>query len=83
MFGRNKGQQAGQGGQGRPDDMAGLDPELAELMRIEEAERTGLAPAVAPGGRLDQLQLLSELHDQGVLSDAEFEAEKGRILNGF
>src|SRR5579875_109830 len=33
--------------------------------------------------RLAQLKLLGQLHDQGVLSDDEFQAEKQRILNGF
>lgn len=30
---------------------------------------------------VSQLRKLSQLHDQGVLSDAEFEAAKGRVLN--
>jgi hypothetical protein len=42
------------------------------------------APAAAPGGtvdvRLDQLRQLAELRDQGVLTPAEFEAQKARIL---
>ena len=42
------------------------------------------APAEAPGGgmedKLAQLQQLGELRDAGVLSDAEFEAQKGKIL---
>jgi len=36
------------------------------------------APADA---RLDQLRKLGELHDAGVLDDAEFQAQKNRILN--
>jgi hypothetical protein len=38
--------------------------------------------APAPGGesRIDQLKELAELKSQGILSDAEFEAEKARIL---
>ena len=42
------------------------------------------APAEASGGgmedKLAQLQQLGELRDAGVLSDAEFEAQKGKIL---
>jgi hypothetical protein len=40
------------------------------------------AAAPAPGGesRIDQLKELAELKSQGILSDAEFEAEKARIL---
>lgn len=32
--------------------------------------------------RLAQLKDLGELHDQGVLTDAEFEVQKNKILNG-
>lgn len=43
-------------------------------------------PAQAPSNSMDdklaQLKQLGELKDQGVLSDAEFEAQKQRILNG-
>jgi hypothetical protein len=41
------------------------------------------APAAAPASgesRVDQLKALGELKAQGVLNDAEFEAEKARIL---
>lgn len=41
------------------------------------------APAAAPAGgesRIDQLKALGELKAQGILNDAEFEAEKARIL---
>jgi Short C-terminal domain len=36
-------------------------------------------PAAAPD-RIDQLRQLGELHRTGVLTDAEFEAEKARLL---
>ena len=44
-------------------------------------------PAAAPAGgdmdyRLDQLRQLADLKAQGVLSEAEFEAQKARILGG-
>ena len=38
------------------------------------------APAPSGESRIDQLKSLGELKAQGVLSDAEFEAEKARIL---
>jgi len=38
------------------------------------------APAPSGESRVDQLKLLGELKAQGVLSDAEFDAEKARIL---
>lgn len=41
-------------------------------------------PVAAPGGAamLDQLQQLGQLRDAGVLTDAEFEEQKQRILAG-
>jgi hypothetical protein len=67
--------------------VAPLDPELQQLMDLEEAERrTGAAPAgQSPGSsqaRLDQLQQLAYLRDQGILTDAEVAEQKARILNG-
>jgi hypothetical protein len=42
------------------------------------------ASPASPGGavdvRLDQLRQLAELRDQGVLTPAEFEAQKARVL---
>ena len=43
-------------------------------------------PAPAPAGtdydtKLAQLRQLGQLHDQGVLDDAEFEMQKSKILN--
>jgi Short C-terminal domain len=39
------------------------------------------APADDSADRLEQLKQLGELKAQGVLSEAEFQAEKNRILN--
>ncbi len=38
-------------------------------------------PTSGADERLAQLRQLGELRDQGVLTDAEFEAQKSRILN--
>jgi hypothetical protein len=38
-------------------------------------------PADDMSAKLDQLKQLGELKEQGVLSDAEFEAQKSKILN--
>ena len=46
----------------------------------EQAPPPPAAPAPAAESRIDQLKELAELKSQGVLSDAEFEAEKARIL---
>jgi hypothetical protein len=40
------------------------------------------APADATADRLDQLKTLGELKQSGVLTDAEFEAQKAKILAG-
>jgi hypothetical protein len=37
----------------------------------------------AQSGQVAQLKLLGQLHDQGVLTNDEFEREKQKILNGF
>jgi hypothetical protein len=38
------------------------------------------APAAAEDTRLDQLERLASLHDRGVLTDAEFAAQKAQVL---
>ena len=38
------------------------------------------APAAAGGNTIEQLKQLGELHEQGVLTDDEFAAEKAKIL---
>jgi hypothetical protein len=46
----------------------------------EQAPPPAAAPAASAPSRIDQLKELGELKAQGVLNDAEFEAEKARIL---
>lgn len=60
--------------QGR--DQGGGEPEPAQ------PETQAAAPAAGTGtdSTLDQLQKLGELKQQGVLTDAEFEAQKQKIL---
>ncbi len=61
-------------------------------MALEETERAGSpgpAAAASPasagvaGDQAVRLQRLAELRDRGVLSDADFAAEKQRILDGY
>jgi hypothetical protein len=40
------------------------------------------APAPAGASVVDQLKDLAELKNQGILTDAEFEAQKAKILAG-
>ena len=53
--------------------------------RMDELE-TQQASAPPAGGisdnSIEQLQKLGQLHDQGVLTDAEFEVQKQKILQG-
>ena len=48
------------------------------------APQAAPAPAPAPAGddKLDQLQKLGDLKAQGILTDAEIEAQKAKILAG-
>ena len=46
----------------------------------EQAPPASASPATNGESRIDQLKELGELKAQGVLNDAEFEAEKARIL---
>jgi hypothetical protein len=46
----------------------------------EQAPPPAPAPAASGESRIDQLKELGALKEQGVLNDAEFEAEKARIL---
>jgi hypothetical protein len=56
-------------------------PQYAEAPQPQYVEQ---APAAPQGGGMDdklaQLKQLGELKDAGVLTDAEFEAQKGKIL---
>ena len=52
------------------------ESQAAEAYQYEEP-----APAAAPNeDPLETLRQLGELHDQGILTDAEFDAQKQKIL---
>ncbi|MGH4024231.1 MAG: SHOCT domain-containing protein [Pseudonocardiaceae bacterium] len=63
---------------GHPDGLAG------DLLLWAEAQRAGQGPPEASTDDMDatlaQLKQLGELRSQGVLSEAEFEQQKSRIL---
>jgi hypothetical protein len=46
----------------------------------QQAAAAPAAPAAAPTDRVQQLKGLADLKAQGILTDAEFAAEKARIL---
>ncbi|HTZ07034.1 MAG TPA: SHOCT domain-containing protein [Gaiellaceae bacterium] len=58
-----------------------------EYLSEQQAAQQQAAPAApAPGGMSDdameRLKQLADLHTQGVLTDAEFEVQKQKILQG-
>lgn len=58
------------------------DPRYGGQPQYEEAPPPAPAPAPAAGQKdmVTQLKELAELKDQGILTDAEFEAQKAKIL---
>ncbi len=71
------------GGKKRAESQA---READEQARIEELEAqqyqasAAEAPPAPAEDPMETLRQLSELHDQGILTDAEFEAQKQKIL---
>jgi membrane protease subunit (stomatin/prohibitin family) len=67
------------------DQNAAQDQQINEL-QAQQAQQAPAAPAAAaPAGREDsmaQLTQLKSLLDQGVLTQAEFDAQKQKILQG-
>jgi hypothetical protein len=53
-----------------------------EQQYVEEAPQQAAASAPAQPDKLEQLKQLGELKASGVLTDAEFEAQKAKILAG-
>ena len=51
---------------------------------LADSQATQAPPPAAPDGddTIAQLQQLGQLHEQGVLTNAEFEAQKAKILAG-
>ena len=66
----------------------GRDADYDRDARLEqlEAQQAQQAPAPAASGMTDntieQLGKLGQLHEQGVLTDAEFEVQKQKLLQG-
>ena len=70
--------------QGREQD-AEMEARM-ENLEYQQAAAAQAAPAAAAGGISDaaiqQLQKLAELKTQGILTDAEFEEQKRKLLSG-
>lgn len=69
--------------------VAGKAGAKAGAAKAQEQAAPQQAPAAPAGGSgalsedaMDQLQKLAELHEQGILTDAEFEVQKQKILQG-
>jgi hypothetical protein len=54
-------------------------PQHMSMSRNEQAVPAAVLPATS---RIDQLKGLTELKSQGILTQAEFDKEKARVLNG-
>ena len=58
--------------------------EAAAAQPVAPAEPAQAAPRAAAGGltheAMEELKQLGELHEQGVLTDEEFESEKAKLL---
>ena len=61
----------------------------ARIAELESQQYQEPAPAAAPAGgggmsedSMAKLQQLADLHSQGILTDAEFEVQKQKILQG-
>ena len=63
----------------------GREQEADQNARLDDVENQQAAPQAAPAGggtsdMLEQLEKLGELRKQGVLTDAEFDAQKQKLL---
>jgi hypothetical protein len=62
----------------RKGDAAEIERLTAKLADLQSGHDG--TPSAEPSDRLDRLQKVADLHDHGVLTDAEFAEEKARIL---
>jgi hypothetical protein len=67
-----------------PDPVTPAHGHHGQMWQVPSPAGTGERHIPAPGGELDRIQALKQLvdlHRQGALTDAEFAAEKSRILS--
>jgi len=67
--------------EGREDD-AYRDARLDELESQQGQQAAPQGGGGMSSGSIEQLKQLGELHEQGVLTDAEFEVQKQKVLQG-
>ena len=65
----------------------GREADAGRDARLDDLEQQPAAPAQPPSGGISdaaiaQLKQLAELHEQGILTDAEFDAQKQKLLSG-
>jgi hypothetical protein len=77
---------AGKRGAQNAQQEADQNAQIEDLQAQQQYQQAPPAAAPAPSGMSDdamaRLQKLAELHTQGVLTDAEFEVQKQKILQG-
>ena len=56
------------------------DRDVEEAKRNEEATRAYIRETAGTGGTADELEKLSQLRSNGVISDQEFEQQKAKLL---
>jgi hypothetical protein len=54
---------------------------MKQAVEMEQAQRQYIQQAAAGGSTASELEKLAGLHQQGVLSDEEFAAEKAKLLS--
>ena len=72
---------AGKRSQEGRDDDAERDARLEEL-EAQQAQDSGGGGGGMTDNTIEQLGKLGQLHEQGVLTDAEFEVQKQKLLQG-
>ena len=66
--------------EGREEDYD-RDARIAEL-EAQQAQQVQAAPQPSQGDMVEQLEKLAKLKEQGILTDAEFEVQKAKVLAG-
>ncbi len=79
---------AGKKSQAGADQDAAQNAAIDDLSQQQASQQAAPMPAApAPAGgmsqsSIDELKQLGQLHDQGILTDEEFAAQKAKILSG-